>query len=511
MRRTLILTCFAVLLAGCGSSVSAPSATTLTPNPTAGANDWLQFDGSAQHTGVNTNEATLKANTVGGLQRLWAAKLSDPADSTPVVIGSLTLPSGKTGAVIYVTTKKGALVALDANTGAQLWQQTTKGPNVTNSSPAIAPDKQSIFSYGLDGKVHKYNTATGTEITGNGWPLTTTLMTNVEKGSSALTIANDRLYATMSGYFGDGGHYEGHVVSLPLAGGTPAIWNALCSDKKELLSPNKGDPNYCSDEKAGMWSRPGMVQDPETGVIYAVTGNGSFSLTPAKAGGTSWGNSIIALAPDLSQVRDSYTPANLSVLNDADLDLGSTGPALLPKIANSKTPLLLVQGGKDGTLRLINRQNMSGQGGPSHLGGEVATTNAPGPLNKGLLVFAQPVVWTDAQGTVWVFVTSELAAVTGYTAGYQVQTDSTGKTTLHQAWQIHQKSNSPVLAGGVLYLATSGKILGLDPATGKTLWDSSAAQAGGNIGSIHWESPIVVNGRLFMPDESGNVYAYGLK
>jgi hypothetical protein len=34
---------------------------------------------------------------------------------------------------------------------------------------------------------------------------------------------------------------------------------------------------------------------------------------------------------------------------------------------------------------------------------------------------------------------------------------------------------------------------------------------GGSIGSIHWESAIVVNDRLFMPDESGNLYAYGLK
>jgi hypothetical protein len=238
--------------------------------------------------------------------------------------------------------------------------------------------------------------------------------------------------------------------------------------------------------------------------MLVATGNGSFSLTPAKSGGTSWGNSVAALSPDLSQVIDSYTPKNLSVLNDADLDLGSTAPALLPRIANSKTPLMAVQGGKDGVLRLLNRQNLSGQGGPGHLGGEVATTGVPGPGGK-CLVFTQPAVWTDASGIVWVFLADNCG-----TAGYQVQTDANGHSSLHRAWLINQSGNSPVVAGGVLFLPASGKLLALNPQTGATLWDSSAAQANGSIGSIHWESPIVVNGHVYMTDESGNLYAYGL-
>lgn len=509
MRRILFFFVgLALVIAGCGSSVSAPSASSQTPNPTTAANDWLQFNYDDQHLGVNPSETQISTQNVGSLHRLWAVKLPAAADSSPVVIGNVALPGGKHGAVIYVTTKTGALVALDANSGALLWQQQPKGPNVTNATPAVDPAKQYIYSYGLDGKVHKYAVGDGTEVTTNGFPFATTLMANVEKGSSALTIANGRVYATMSGYFGDGGHYEGHVVSMPLAGGTPTIFNALCSNQKNLLGPTKGQPNYCNDAKAGMWSRPGMVNDPATGAIYAVTGNGPFSLSPATVGGNSWGNSIIALAPDLSQLRDSYTPTNLSVLNDADLDLGSTAPALLPNIPSSKTPLMLVQGGKDGTLRLINRQNLSGQNGPGHLGGEVSTSSTPGPLGKGL-VFAQPVVWTDPQGVVWVFVTDQIPHIVGYTAGYQVQTDNNGKTTLHKAWEINQQGNSPVLAGGVLFLPVNGKLFGLDPETGKTLWDSSQASAGGSIGQIHWESPIAVNGHVYMTDEDGNLYSYG--
>jgi hypothetical protein len=36
------------------------------------------------------------------------------------------------------------------------------------------------------------------------------------------------------------------------------------------------------------------------------------------------------------------------------------------------------------------------------------------------------------------------------------------------------------------------------------------ASAGGNIQGVHWESPTVVNGRVYMPDESGTITAYGL-
>jgi hypothetical protein len=50
----------------------------------------------------------------------------------------------------------------------------------------------------------------------------------------------------------------------------------------------------------------------------------------------------------------------------------------------------------------------------------------------------------------------------------------------------------------------------LDPSTGRRLWSSDQESAGGSIGGIHWESPMVVNGRLYISDESGAMTAYGL-
>jgi hypothetical protein len=57
------------------------------------------------------------------------------------------------------------------------------------SSPAIDPRRQFVYSYGLDGKVHKYAVGSGNEVLTGGWPETTTLKGFDEKGSAALSIA----------------------------------------------------------------------------------------------------------------------------------------------------------------------------------------------------------------------------------------------------------------------------------------------------------------------------------
>src|SRR5205085_5656249 len=122
--------------------------------------------------------------------------------------------------------------------------------------------------------------------------------------------------------------------------------------------------------RSAVWVRPGVVYDSDTDRIYAATGNGQFDPP-----NHNWGDSVFALAPDGTGANgnplDTYTPANESSLDSADLDLGSTAPAILPAPANSTVQHLAVQGGKDAKLRLLNLDNLSGQGGPGHTGGEV--------------------------------------------------------------------------------------------------------------------------------------------
>ena len=508
-RITLALLAALLITAGCASTAGSP---TPSPRPTAAApagtaappatgqpaasappgGDWLRFGFDPQRSGVNPDETRITPATVGWLRRLWRTMLPGVADSSPILLHALTFPDGTARDTLYTTTRDGRLIALDATSGAILWDRQPSGPKITHSSPVADPARKIVYAYGLDGTLHRYAAASGQELTGDGWPVLITHMRETEKESSALNIAGDRVYVTTSGYFGDAPPYQGHVITIDAASGSAHVFNSLCSNIDHLIARDECDSN-----QSGIWGRGGAVVDPVSSNIFATTGNGRYN---ANAGGYDYGDSVLELSPDGARLLDSYTPETYQALDSGDADLGSAAPALLPAIPTSKTPLLLVQGGKDGQLRLINRQNMSGAGGPGHVGGELQAIAA-----SGCGTFTQPTVWTDPSGATLVVV----AGSCGIDA-YQIATDSAGETRLRLAWKLAAAATTPIVAGGVLFVATDGAVLALDPRSGQQLWSSAQEQAGGTIGAVHWQSPIVVGGRLYISDEDGAIAAYGL-
>lgn len=506
-RAFLVLLAALFMLPGCAADESigasrdqedtnATPATTSTTQPEQvgqeDGGDWPRFGYDPARGGVNPEKSPITPSTVSSLHRLWHTKLFGVADSSPILLHALSFPDGTRDA-LYVTTRDGQLIALDAADGTTLWSRQTSGPKITHSSPVADPSRQYVYSYGLDGSLHKYAATTGEEVKDSDWPVQITRMPETEKESSALNITDERIYATTSAYFGDAPPYQGHLVSIDGAGGAESAFNSLCTDTTHLLS--KGE---CQSDGAGIWARGGAVIDPMTGEVFVTTGNGPYD---ADRGGHDYGDSILKLSQDGSQLLDSYTPKTYQQLEDTDADLGSTAPVLLPRIAESKTPLLLVQGGKDTGLRLINRQDLSGSGAPGHLGGELQQIDS-----AGCSTFTQPVVWTDADGQVWVIV----AGTCGIGA-YQVVNDDANTSSLKLVWQTNDEITTPVLAGGILFAAVNGAVLALDPSTGRHLWSSTQEDAGGTVGDIHWESPIVIGGKLYVSDESGTTSAYGLK
>ena len=465
--------------------------------------DWPRFGYDPARSGVSLEKSPITPSTVNSLHRIWHTDLPGVADSSPILLHALSF-SDKTRDALYVTTRDGQLVALDAADGTVLWSRQPSAPestnpsphaasSITNSSPIADPSRRYIYSYGLDGSLHKYAATTGEEVKDSAWPVQITRMPETEKESSALNIAGQRIYATTSGYFGDAPPYQGHLVSIDDSSGKEDVFNSLCADVTHLLAKDE-----CQSDEAGIWARGGAAIDPSTGEVFVTTGNGPYDVD---SGGHDYGDSILKLNHDGSQLLDSYTPKTYQQLEDTDADLGSTAPALLPRIAESKTPLLLVQGGKDKELRLINRQDLSGAGGPGHIGGELQQIDF-----AGCSTFTQPIVWIDNNNRVWVIV----AGTCGIGA-YQLVTDDAHTPSLKLVWQTDDKTTTPVLANGILFAAANGAVLALDPSTGRHLWSSTQEDAGGTIGGIHWESPIAIGGRLYVSDESGTISAYGLK
>jgi hypothetical protein len=70
---------------------------------------------------------------------------------------------------------------------------------------------------------------------------------------------------------------------------------------------------------------------------------------------------------------------------------------------------------------------------------------------------------------------------------------------LRKVWSNDVGGTSPVLAGGLLYVQWSGDIHVYAPATGRIVGNLS-------VGSVHWQSPIVVDGRI--ADAEGDANAH---
>ena len=474
----------------------------------ASAYDWLQFNRDAAHSGNNTAETVLTAGNVGGLIPLFQAPLPAATDGAPVLLTGVATPIGARD-LLYVTTRSGHIVALDARSGSTIWSR-QYGPGTcrinngasacyTTSSPAIDPNRLYVYSYGLDGYVHKFRAGDGTEIATGGWPQPATLKGFDEKGSSPLVFATAAsgttyLYVAHGGYPGDAGDYQGHVTAINLADGTQKVFNTMCSDNPVHFVHSPGTPD-CSRAQSAIWARSAVVYDPVTDRIYVATGNGQFN---AGSGGHNWSESVLALAADGSGAGgnplDSYTPTNFQSLDNADADLGSTAPATLP--APGFAGRLAVQSGKDGVLRLIDLANLSRMSGPGHVGGEWQAI----PLPQGAGVITAPAVWVNpSDSTTWVFVSNGNGI-----SGLRVSVDGGGLPSLVPVWQNGQGGNSPIVANNVLYQAGSGFVRALSPTTGGVLWSST------QVGSLHWQSPVVANGILYIADQSNRVNAFAL-
>ena len=511
------------------------------PAVLAAAYNWLQFGGSAQHDGNNRQETAITPGNVAMLQQLYRVELTtgNPQDTPTNIDGSLVFvhdvsTEHGTKDLLIGDRKDGMLIAFDAATGLPIWSHATLPAGCTHpesgeachttSSAAIDPNGQYVYAYGLDGYVHRYDVGDGTEVTGGGWPELATTKPTEEKSAGALTIAasgdTTYLYAVNGGYPGDGGDYQGHVTTINLSDGSQHVFNALCSNLTVHFDiDTKSGGTDCADKQGAIWARGGVDFDPDTNEVYFTTGNANYT---GNAGGFDWGDTVLALHPDGTgdgngNPLDSYTPSNFSQLQQNDADLGSTAPAILPLPAGCTSHHYGLQSGKDSELRVLNLDDLSGQGGPGHTGGELAMAALP----QGGIMKSQIATWADPAGNIWSFVASG-NGIAAYEWSFSNCRLSQPQSDVSNAkWHVGGSgASSPVIANGVLFYAVTGAMEALDPSTGTVLWKDSNLAGITPVQNIHWETPIVVDGVVYITDgvsdhhdageTDGHLLAYGL-
>jgi outer membrane protein assembly factor BamB len=375
--------------------------------------------------------------------------------------------------------------AIEADDGEVLWQFTPQGYDsfaggrqITTASPVVDAARGFVYSVSPDGLVHKLTLAGGTEISSGGWPARITLDPTHEKITSPLGLWGKLVTATTSS-FGDVPPYQGHVVTIDRDNGRIVhVWNALCSNRHELM-----DPTTCLNGAgtavlagASIWARSGAVRQPGTGNLLVTTANGVYD------GHGRWSTSVLMLSPDAGRLLKYWTPTDWLHLSAEDLDLGSTGPALLPQN-------LVVQGGKDGKLRLLDLKKFHSPpsaGKPPVLSKALQTFSAPG----GGFVFTTPAVWKK-NGVTWLFVSTNRGFASYVLKGRR----------LARRWTKSVGGTSPVVAGGLLYVYDwdGGALNVYVPTTGRLV-------ASLPVGRGHWNVPIITDGRIAIGQEDANAH-----
>ena len=508
-RPALLTTAFLVAVAGCGgtspadptaahtAAVSATAATTAVATASATATtaaetaasaaspsgDWTRFDFDAARSGVGPANTGITSRNLGQL-RVRHVRIDGTVDSSPIELAGIRA-RGRTRDLVFVTTTYGRTIAIDAGSGGRVWEYSPPGVHrlegtaqITNTTPVADPDRRYLYAASPDGVIRKLSVATGHEVRSAHWPVRVTRLPSVEKLGGALNLSGSQVIVATGGYVGDSPPYQGHVVTIDRSSGRILhVWNSLCANRHAIISPSS-----CPVSGSAIWARSGVVVDPRNGRLLVTTGNQKLGapVTPFD-GRLYWDDSVLELTPDAASLLQNWTPRNHEQLSRADLDLGSTAPALLPTLSGRH---LAVQGGKAGTFALLDVDRLNGTTRAGRrTGGELATLSDAG------VMLTAPAVWSHAGA-------DYIAATTGAsTTLYRV---AAGSLHFSRLTRVYNPGTSPVLAGGLLYVYDPGGTLRIyDP---QTLHREAALSTGGG----HWNSPIVIGGRIIVPTGNAN-------
>jgi outer membrane protein assembly factor BamB len=527
--------------------------------------DWLTHSGDPQRTGWQKFEHAINPESVKGFQLLWKLKVENEQKALysifePLIVGRLITNRGFKEVAI-VAGSSDNIYAVDADLGRMLWQrhfdhaadvpQTAnptwlcpggltatpvipapptfggrggasagRGPapqagTAPATRPAPAPPTpgrgggafsiRGVYVLTSDGNLHEMNLANGEDV----MPPAKLVPPNGKAYS--MNMVDNVVYATTGQKCG--GNPNG-VYAMDLAS----------ADKKVATFGTNG---------GGIWGLGGAAIGTD-GTVYAEVGDGEWD--PGKG---VYSDTILALSPKDLKLKDWYTPSNREWITKRDLDMNTT-----PTVFPYKGRDLIVAGGKEGRLFLLDSQSL---GGASH---RTPLYRTPLIANEetdfaGFGIWGGLASWEDSKGTRWVlapvwgpltkdvkFPVTNGEAPHGSIVAFKVE-EKDGKTVLAPAWVSRDLiiPAPPVVANGVVFALSSGEnvrqanenqgglfsaqqraersvhatLYALDAESGKELYSS-----GDSITSFtHFASMAVANGRVYFGTYDNTLYSFG--
>jgi hypothetical protein len=366
-----------------------------------------QYDNA--RTGQNLSEVALSPSNVNSAQfgKLCSYTTDSYAQAEPLYVANVNLGTKGTHSVVYVATMHDSVYAFDAEcrTASAYWQVTTLGSGETTvpgsavgstieygivPTPVIDPSSSTIYvlarSVDSSGvyhqRLHALDLATGAEKFGGPVEVTASVP-GTGDGSSGGTLAfnplrensrpgmlllNGVVYMAFAS-ISDISPYHGWVIGYS-------------ASTLQRVSVWVSTPNG---HAGGTWMSGAGIAADGNGTIFTATGNGTFD---ANSGGKDYGDSFVRLSTANSalSLTDYFTPDNQATLNTNDLDLASGG-VLLPPTQSGSFPNILIGAGKEGTIYVINRDNMGHFNSTSNAAAVQTISGAIAPL------YGAPAYW----------------------------------------------------------------------------------------------------------------------
>ena len=476
-------------------------------------------------TGQNVNETLLTPANVR--KASFGYRFSQPVDGyivgQPLYLTNVVVPNQGTHNVVYVATLNDSVYAFDADSNlgpnaTPLWQVNFTNPagGITTASGAFLPC-QGVTAYTQSGIVSApvIDPATGT--------MYVVAKTN-ENGTvyhrlHALDVASGAEKFTAPVAIGG---------SFIATGGTSVPFNSLHAMNRPALLLNHGivyiafGSNGCNDSAHGwvlaydatsvlpvgiyntsplkglasIWQSSGPAADAD-GNVYVSTGEAAFD---ANLGGQNFGSSILKLtqASGTLTLTDYFTPHDQVMISANDLDLSASGLLVLPDQPSASSHVL-VASGKQGTVYLLNRDNMGHYNAVSDL-----QTLQEFPSTVGAM-FSSPVYWNNT-----VYFSGDAHPISAYTLNNGILQTPPAAQSITMAG-----AHAPIIsangnANGLLWVIGGQSLFAFDAVSLKQLYNSGLAGTRDLLPpQPHYSTQIVANGKVYVGTQT-NLMVYGL-
>jgi len=497
--------------------------------------------------GVNAREYALSPSTVttATFGKLFSCAVDGAVYAQPLWVPNLTIASVKRN-VVFVATMADSVYAFDADSAGStcvpLWHSSmldsahgatsgetsvpSYGPGflVGQGAGDIAPEvgvtstpvidlstntiyvlSKSVVPSGPSfyQRLHALDLMTGKEKfsgpvtiqgtypgTGDG-SSTTTFVPQQENQRSGLALANGVVYIAWASHE-DTPPYYGWVMG----------YNASNLSQASVLNvtPDAG--------WGGIWMSGGAPAVDSSGNLYLITANGQFDATNGSAPNNDYGDSFLKLSSGLS-VSQYFTPSDQANDQANDKDFGSGGAMVLVDLpANGSNPThLVLGGGKDGTLYVLNRDAMGGYG----------DSNAWQELSTGSGIFATGAFWNST-----FYLGTARLKIQGYalntsTAKFTLLPNAT-PTTFGWPGSTPSISSMPDNSNGILWaLQNDAFCTALAQSCGPTIlhaynannlsteyWNSTMGSGNAAGNAVKFTIPTVANGKVYVGTRGNN-------